>query len=86
MAKKPFSHVNPDTNKVWNRDELFKAFQAEQAKNKKVETESGIISWKDQQTNLVKRWELHTQEYNSLVNDLRQATQMTRKMFDKTFA
>ena len=34
MAKKPFSHINPATNKVWNRDELFKAFQAEQAKNK----------------------------------------------------
>jgi len=84
MAKKPFSHVNPATNKVWNRDELFKAFQAEQAKNKK--SNSGIITWNAQQTNLIKRWEIHTTEFNSAVRDLRQATQMTRKMFDKTFA
>lgn len=79
-----FSHKNPVTNKIWNREELFEALQLEQAKNKKSNPD--IITWEAQKTNLVKRWEIHTVEFNAAVRDLYQAGRMTREMFNRVFA
>ena len=79
-----FSHKNPVTNKIWNREELFEALQLEQAKNKKSNPD--IITWEAQKTNLVKRWEIHTVEFNAAVKDLYQAGRMTREMFNRVFA
>ena len=79
-----FSHKNPVTNKTWNREELFEALQAEQAKNRKSNPD--IITWEAQKTNLVKRWQIHTVEFNAAVKDLYQAGRMTRALVDRVLA
>jgi hypothetical protein len=79
-----FSHKNPVTNKTWNREELFEALQAEQAKNRKSNPD--IITWEAQKTNLVKRWQIHTVEFNAAVKDLYQAGKMTRALVDRVLA
>ena len=73
-----FSHKNPATNQLWRREELFEALQLEVAKNKK--TNPDIITWEAQKTNLVKRWNIHTVEFNAAVRDCYQAGRTTRQL------
>ena len=79
-----FSHKNPATNQLWRREELFEALQLEVAKNK--ETNPDIITWEAQKTNLVKRWEIHTTEFNAAVRDCYKAGQATRTILGKGLA
>ena len=79
-----FSHKNPVTNKVWNREQLFEALQLEQAKNKK--STSDLITWEAQVKNVLYRWDNHDKAFNNLVKEIVDAGRFSRKVVDSLLA
>ena len=79
-----FSHKNPVTNKVWNREQLFEALQLEQAKNKK--STSDLITWEAQAKNVLHRWDNHDEAFNNFVQEIVDAGRFSRKVFDSILA
>ena len=79
-----FSHKNPVTNKVWNREQLFEALQLEQAKNK--QRTSDLITWEAQVKNVLHRWDNHDKSRNNFVQEIVDAGRFSRKVFDSILA
>ena len=79
-----FSHKNPTTNKVWNREQLFEALQLEQAKNRKSTSE--LITWEAQVKNVLHRWDNHDKTFNNLVQEGMDAGKISRRVVDSILA
>ncbi len=79
-----FSHKNPATNKVWNREQLFEALQLEQAKNRKSTSE--LITWEAQVKNVLHRWDNHDKAFNNLVQEVMDAGKISRRVVDSILA
>ena len=82
-----FSEVNPATNKVYSREELFKDLVLlREEKIARDKENSKIISWQSQWVNIQERWNIHLAEWDKAVNDCYQAGVTTRKFYNRTFA
>ena len=71
-----FSEINPDTKKIWTRDQLFIAYQEEKKINQ--QRENGILTIDDYGNDFVNRCEIHGKEFNLFIQDLKIAAEFLK--------
>lgn len=74
-----FSEINPDTKKIWTRDQLFIAYQEEKKINQ--QRENGILTIDDYGNDFVNRCLIHQKEFTAAVEDLKNLFRATKKLF-----
>tara|TARA_R100001463_G_scaffold124470_1_gene181443 strand:- start:901 stop:1137 length:237 start_codon:yes stop_codon:yes gene_type:complete len=74
-----FSQINPETKKIWTRDQLFIAYQEEKRINQ--QRENGILTIDDYGNDFVNRCQIHGKEFNLAIQDLKNLFRVTKKLF-----
>ena len=77
MAK--FSAVNPETKKIWTREQLFKAYEEQKKINQ--QRENGILTIDDYGNDFVNRCLIHQKEFTAAIQDLKNLFRATKKLF-----
>ncbi len=77
MAK--FSAVNPETKKIWTREQLFQAYEEQKKINQ--QRENGILTIDDYGNDFVARCQIHQKEFNLAIQDLKNLFRVTKKLF-----
>ena len=74
-----FSQINPETKKIWTRDQLFLAYQEEKKINQ--QRENGILTIDDYGNDFVSRCQIHQKEFTAAVEDLKNLFRATKNLF-----
>ena len=77
MAK--FSAVNPETKKIWTREQLFQAYEEQKKINQ--QRENGILTIDDYGNDFVNRCLIHQKEFTAAVQDLKNLFRATKNLF-----
>ena len=77
MAK--FSAVNPETKKIWTREQLFQAYEEQKKINQ--QRENGILTIDDYGNDFVNRCLIHQKEFTAAIQDLKNLFRATKKLF-----
>tara|TARA_R100000664_G_scaffold26131_1_gene36230 strand:+ start:925 stop:1161 length:237 start_codon:yes stop_codon:yes gene_type:complete len=74
-----FSEINPETKKIWTRDQLFLAYQEEKKINQ--QRENGILTIDDYGNDFIARCLIHQKEFTAAVQDLKNLFRATKNLF-----
>jgi len=74
-----FKEINPNTQKIWTRDQLFLAYTEEKKINQ--QRENGILTIDDYGNDFVSRCQIHSKEFNLAIQDLKNLFKVTKKLF-----
>ena len=74
-----FSQINPETKKIWTREQLFQAYEEQKKINQ--QRENGILTIDDYGNDFVNRCQIHQKEFTAAVQDLKNLFRVTKKLF-----
>jgi len=74
-----FSEINPNTKKVWTREQLFQAYEEQKKINQ--QRENGILTIDDYGNDFVNRCLIHQKEFTAAIQDLKNLFRITKKLF-----
>ena len=74
-----FSEINPETKKIWTREQLFQAYEEQKKINQ--QRENGILTIDDYGNDFVNRCQIHQKEFTAAVQDLKNLFRVTKKLF-----